>query len=177
MQSLPNCAPNGGDASRLTYAVEIKPKGILPVKLIEGRIATDLKSNLAAIRDYVENMCKMSARSDCFDLSDIGNGCNKGDVSERGDIGFIEEIRDDNTALSEGITKIATICEEDLTSDFSIESPRSPSSEERTRQQLVLENEGFKRIVALLEMDLGKALKKIRDIRDLSTLQLEGEVA
>ena len=177
MQSLPNCAPNGGDASRLTYAVEIKPKGILPVKLIEGRIATDLKSNLAAIRDYVEKMCKISARSDCFDLSDSGNGCNEGDALERGDIGFIEEIRDDNTALSEGITEIATICEEDLTSDFSIESPRSPSSEERTRQQLVLENEGFKRIVALLEMDLGKALKKIRDIRDLSTLQLEGEVA
>ena len=45
--------------SRLTYAVEIKPKGFLPVKLIEGRIATDLKANLAAIRDYVENLAKM----------------------------------------------------------------------------------------------------------------------
>ena len=55
MQSLPNCAPNGGNASRLTYAVEIKPKGFLPVKLIEGRIASDLKANLAAIRDYVES--------------------------------------------------------------------------------------------------------------------------
>ena len=44
--------------SRLTYAVEIKPKGFLPVKLIEGRIATDLKANLAAIRDYVENLAK-----------------------------------------------------------------------------------------------------------------------
>lgn len=54
MQSLPNCAPNGGNASRLTYAVEIKPKGILPVRLIEGRIASDLKANMAAIRNYVE---------------------------------------------------------------------------------------------------------------------------
>lgn len=54
MQSLPNCAPNGGDASRLTYAVELKPKGILPVKLIEGRIASDLKANMAAIRKFVE---------------------------------------------------------------------------------------------------------------------------
>jgi hypothetical protein len=55
MQPLPNCNPSGGDATRLTYAVEIKPKGILPVKLIEGRIASDLKTNLMAIRDNVES--------------------------------------------------------------------------------------------------------------------------
>ena len=55
MQPLPNCSPSGGDATRLTYAVEIKPKGILPVKLIEGRIASDLKTNLMAIRDNVES--------------------------------------------------------------------------------------------------------------------------
>mmetsp|Transcript_8333 Transcript_8333/g.8305 ORF Transcript_8333/g.8305 Transcript_8333/m.8305 type:complete len:388 (+) Transcript_8333:299-1462(+) len=54
MQKLPNCAPDGGNAARLTYAVEIKPKGILPVKLIEGRIASDLKANMGAIRDFVE---------------------------------------------------------------------------------------------------------------------------
>jgi hypothetical protein len=54
MQALPNCAPDGSNASRLTYAVEIKPKGLLPVKLIEGRIAADLKSNMAAIRKFVE---------------------------------------------------------------------------------------------------------------------------
>ena len=58
MQSLPHFTPYGGYVSRLTYAVEIKPKGFLPVKLIEGRIATDLKANLAAIRDYVENLAK-----------------------------------------------------------------------------------------------------------------------
>ncbi len=39
-----------GDATRLTYAVEIQPKGLLPVRLIEGRIASDLRANLAAIR-------------------------------------------------------------------------------------------------------------------------------
>jgi hypothetical protein len=54
MQPLPNCSPLGGDATRLTYAVELKPKGILPVKLIEGRIASDLKTNLKAIRNHVE---------------------------------------------------------------------------------------------------------------------------
>jgi hypothetical protein len=58
MQSLPHFTPYGGYVSRLTYAVEIQPKGFLPVKLIEGRIATDLKANLAAIRDYVENLAK-----------------------------------------------------------------------------------------------------------------------
>lgn len=56
MQSLPGCAPVGQSATRLTYAVEIKPKGFLPVRLIEGRIASDLKSNLEAIRDYVEKI-------------------------------------------------------------------------------------------------------------------------
>lgn len=55
IQALPNCAPNGGDAARLTYAVEIRPKGFLPVKLIEGRIASDLINNLQALRAYVEN--------------------------------------------------------------------------------------------------------------------------
>lgn len=55
IQPLPNCAPNGGDAARLTYAVEIRPKGFLPVKLIEGRIASDLINNLQALRAYVEN--------------------------------------------------------------------------------------------------------------------------
>lgn len=57
LQSLPNCAPKGKFATRLTYAVEIKPKGFLPVRLIEGRIATDLKENLEAIRKYVEEKC------------------------------------------------------------------------------------------------------------------------
>jgi hypothetical protein len=54
MQGLPNCAADGSDACRLTYAVELRPKGFLPVGLIEGRIAADLKDNLAAIRDFVE---------------------------------------------------------------------------------------------------------------------------
>jgi hypothetical protein len=54
IQPLPGCAPKGKDASRLTYAVEIKPKGFLPVKLIDYRIASDLKMNLIAIRSHVE---------------------------------------------------------------------------------------------------------------------------
>ena len=38
----------------MTYAVEIKPKGFLPVGLIEGRIASDLQNNVIAIREFVE---------------------------------------------------------------------------------------------------------------------------
>jgi hypothetical protein len=53
MQPLPGCAPVGGNAMRLTYAVEISPRSYLPVRLIEGRIAQDLCTNLKAIRDYV----------------------------------------------------------------------------------------------------------------------------
>ena len=59
MQSLPNCAPDGTDACRLTYAVELRPKGFLPVKLIEGRIAMDLRQNIGAIRKNVENRKRM----------------------------------------------------------------------------------------------------------------------
>lgn len=54
LQPLLGCSPSGREMSRLTYAVEIKPKGILPVKLIERRIASDLKMNIQAIRDKVE---------------------------------------------------------------------------------------------------------------------------
>jgi len=50
MQPLPGCAPKGGSAMRLTYAVEVSPRPYLPVALVEGRIAQDLCSNLKAIR-------------------------------------------------------------------------------------------------------------------------------
>lgn len=52
MQPLPGCAPNGKEAMRLTYAVEVSPRSYLPVQLIERRIAADLCTNLVAIRDY-----------------------------------------------------------------------------------------------------------------------------
>ncbi|GKY99240.1 hypothetical protein MPSEU_000879300 [Mayamaea pseudoterrestris] len=55
MQPLPGCAPKGQDAMRLTYAVEVSPRAYLPVRLVEGRIAADLCTNLEAIRDYVES--------------------------------------------------------------------------------------------------------------------------
>mmetsp|Transcript_34727 Transcript_34727/g.63429 ORF Transcript_34727/g.63429 Transcript_34727/m.63429 type:complete len:404 (+) Transcript_34727:82-1293(+) len=56
MQQLPNCAPEGQSATRLTYAVEVQPKGFLPVRLIEGQIAKDLKANLVAIKEHVEGL-------------------------------------------------------------------------------------------------------------------------
>lgn len=53
MQPLPGCAPEGGSAMRLTYAVEISPRPYLPVAVVEGRISRDLCDNLSAIREYV----------------------------------------------------------------------------------------------------------------------------
>lgn len=53
MQPLPGCAPPGKNAMRLTYAVEVSPRAYLPVQLIEGRIVSDLCTNLVAIRDYL----------------------------------------------------------------------------------------------------------------------------
>jgi hypothetical protein len=46
MQPLPGCAPEGGDAMRLTYAVELRPSLPVPVALLEAKIATDLANNL-----------------------------------------------------------------------------------------------------------------------------------
>jgi hypothetical protein len=54
MQPLPGCAPEGEEAMRLTYAVEVSPRAYLPVSLVEGRVVKDLCSNLAAIRDYMK---------------------------------------------------------------------------------------------------------------------------
>ena len=48
-QPLPNCGIDGGDATRLTYAVEIQPRPWLPVALVENRIARDLVTNLEAV--------------------------------------------------------------------------------------------------------------------------------
>ena len=53
LQPLPGCAPEGQDAMRLTYAVEVSPRAYLPVSLVEGRIVRDLCTNLVAIRDFV----------------------------------------------------------------------------------------------------------------------------
>eukprot|EP00466_Bigelowiella_natans_P005884 jgi/Bigna1/140803/aug1.58_g15511 len=60
VQQLPDCAPDGQAAARLTYAVEIKPKGMLPVRLIEKRVASDLKVNLKAIRGEAESRMERS---------------------------------------------------------------------------------------------------------------------
>jgi len=54
MQPLPGCAPDGGNAMRLTYAVEISPRPYLPVALVESRITSDLCNNLKCIRSSVQ---------------------------------------------------------------------------------------------------------------------------
>jgi len=53
MQPLPGCADPSVGAMRLTYAVEISPRAYMPVRLVEGRLAQDLCTNLEAIRDFV----------------------------------------------------------------------------------------------------------------------------
>ena len=58
MQPLPGCAPEGEEAMRLTYAVEISPRPYLPVALIEGRITQDLCNNLCSIREFVQGKQK-----------------------------------------------------------------------------------------------------------------------
>lgn len=55
MQPLVGCAPEGSQAMRLTYAVEVSPRPYLPVALVERRIVGDLCNNLASIRDHFES--------------------------------------------------------------------------------------------------------------------------
>jgi hypothetical protein len=56
LQPLPGCETvDGGSAMRLTYAVELRPRICVPVKLLERRIAVDLGKNLMAIRDAAES--------------------------------------------------------------------------------------------------------------------------
>lgn len=64
MQPLPGCAPEGQEAMRLTYAVEVSPRAYLPVSLVEGRIAKDMCTNLKAIREYVTAMTASSSATD-----------------------------------------------------------------------------------------------------------------
>eukprot|EP00595_Chromulina_sp_UTEXLB2642_P000525 CAMPEP_0196762952 /NCGR_PEP_ID=MMETSP1095-20130614/3118_1 /TAXON_ID=96789 ORGANISM="Chromulina nebulosa, Strain UTEXLB2642" /NCGR_SAMPLE_ID=MMETSP1095 /ASSEMBLY_ACC=CAM_ASM_000446 /LENGTH=468 /DNA_ID=CAMNT_0042115119 /DNA_START=414 /DNA_END=1816 /DNA_ORIENTATION=+ len=75
MQELPYCAPEGMSATRLTYAVEIKPKGFLPVSLIESRIASDLKANLESIRKFVEKnkVIKSNVNTTSVDIKPVNN--------------------------------------------------------------------------------------------------------
>jgi hypothetical protein len=111
MQELPGCAPNGGAATRLTYAVEIRPKGFLPVALIEKRVASDLTSNLEAIRTFVEskysphedaslNLFERNLRTDSID----DNGLISVLVNEVRDLRRrVEALEKDNLAKSKFI--------------------------------------------------------------------------
>lgn len=54
LQPLTSCAPDGTDAMRLTYAVELRPSLPVPVRLLEGRIARDLTENMQAVRRVAE---------------------------------------------------------------------------------------------------------------------------
>jgi len=54
MQPLPGCGDGENGASRLSYAVELRPALPVPVALLEGRIASDLVANLKEIRVFTE---------------------------------------------------------------------------------------------------------------------------
>lgn len=56
LQGLSGPADAPVPLTRLNYAVEIKPRGMLPVNMIENRIANDLKTNLEAIRKEVQRL-------------------------------------------------------------------------------------------------------------------------
>jgi hypothetical protein len=61
--------------------VELRPKGFLPVGLIEGRIAGDLKNNLDAIRRYVQTRADSGLAAMSVDGG--GDGGGRGGVSAR----------------------------------------------------------------------------------------------
>ena len=205
MQALPNCAPDGSNASRLTYAVEIKPKGLLPVKLIEGRIAADLKANLAAIRDYVEKNAQklledQSANEEKESTMVVMPSIETTAVADSLEIPAESDFTVQELEMSTvfaatpipvtfdliGSTEI--IDSSDVNEDSSdaiidtmqsAPSPAAPAILISTsyRQQLAFENEKIQRAVAALEKDLGSALSKIQQIRLLSKTLLDTETA
>jgi hypothetical protein len=48
--------PRGGDSSRLSYALFVRPQIWLPVRLVQGRIESEIKNNLAAVRSHTERL-------------------------------------------------------------------------------------------------------------------------
>jgi hypothetical protein len=205
MQALPNCAPDGSNASRLTYAVEIKPKGLLPVKLIEGRIAADLKANLAAIRDYVEknahillenqrmsedeenSMAAMPSTETVVATDSLDMPAESGFTAQESD--FTVQDSPKSTVFSATLTSeiLDSINSAEIMdrSDVhtviaeSISSTAAPAIliSNSYRRQLTFENEKIQRAVAALEKDLGSALSKIQEIRLLSKTLLDAEAA
>jgi hypothetical protein len=201
MQSLPHFTPYGGLVSRLTYAVEIKPKGFLPVKLIEGRIATDLKANLAAIRDYVEDLAKTVREevevngkkeeevsvSQTPSFMKFGTEAVTFDTKETTHIGTIQE---NGSQIEQIHAPSTTVAESGL--DLEASKSISHSSEgncsyrgsdaythavepstEIDVAQLMRENEGIRRVVLAMESDLGIALNRIREIGSLTRTLLD----
>ena len=198
MQSLPNCAPDGGNAARLTYAVEIKPKGFLPVKMIEGRIASDLKANLAAIRDHVEGeadaqkLLKLSQQLEEPEALIIDGDSEIESTQLQCPTEEQETELDSNSAFQmeaqvETIPLKASIDAYEITSlmdstESHIVTDTPPAdvevqvnmAVERAAEldvdnlQLIFENESIQRVVAALEKDLGCALAKIHMIGMLS---------
>eukprot|EP00597_Dinobryon_sp_UTEXLB2267_P008733 CAMPEP_0170093358 /NCGR_PEP_ID=MMETSP0019_2-20121128/26461_1 /TAXON_ID=98059 /ORGANISM="Dinobryon sp., Strain UTEXLB2267" /LENGTH=657 /DNA_ID=CAMNT_0010314179 /DNA_START=131 /DNA_END=2104 /DNA_ORIENTATION=+ len=65
-------ASSSSQHCRLSYAVEIRPRGFLPVGLIQGRIASDLQTNLLAIRDHCEALQLLQPPQDVEEL--FGSG-------------------------------------------------------------------------------------------------------
>jgi hypothetical protein len=205
MQALPNCAPDGSNASRLTYAVEIKPKGLLPVKLIEGRIAADLKANLAAIRDYVEknahillenqrmsedeenSVAAMPSTETVVATDSLDMPAESGLTAQESD--FTVQDSPKSTVFSATLTSeiLDSINSAEIMdrSDVhtviaeSISSTAAPAIiiSNSYRRQLTFENEKIQRAVAALEKDLGSALSKIQEIRLLSKTLLDAEAA
>ena len=207
MQSLPNFTPHGGRVSRLTYAVEIKPKGFLPVNLIEGRIATDLKANLAAIRDYVENIAQrlreetalkaMKEEETIASQTAMLMECSTDTLNvvntDMTYVGTISSSKESVNHAEQNFVAITTVVESKIDSELSrtsshlIEEDKSQRVSRaaidldldltRDKAQLMRENEGIRMLVQAMEMDLGNVLSRIREIRSLTRSQLDQEAA
>lgn len=202
MQSLPHFTPHGGLVSRLTYAVEIKPKGFLPVKLIEGRIATDLKANLAAIRDYVENLAKTVREevqvngkkeeevivSQTPSFMKFGTEAVTLDTKKATHISSPIQENDSQTDQSHAPSTSVAESSLDLEVSRSISHSSEGNSSYRAaepsteidvarlyRAQLMRENEGIRRVVLAMESDLGIALNRIKEIGSLTRTLLDQE--
>jgi len=159
MQALPNCAPDGTDACRLTYAVELRPKGFLPVKLIEGRIASDLRANLGAIREHVEKKAVRIKPMPSPPLAAVGSSEELGEFvdSQSGMASILATIKTHSSSEPQDVaaSPIETMSSTTISSSSSSSNSVEVANEETQTQQQQQKRFSFRRLLGISKEEEG----------------------
>ena len=157
------------------YKVEIKPKGILPVKLIEGRIASDLRANLIGIRNAVEKRYQQRRKENFTNalVSSISAGTEYSPgfppaltpVSGlvRGDGSGSGSSSGNSSGAVDAVKKVSAVMQ-------GIRSGSTASANSNSyvvTQELIFENKQLRQRIEFLESEIFKKDELINNIRKL----------